>query len=131
MDETSAGLVQAGSPLVTAARPDLAIQGLDVGLFIDVEHCRVRRRVQIQANNVSRLLLKVRIVRGHVTLDPMRLQTVLAPHARHRAARRACTRRVTRQSPLSNLSLLIDLRPAAPPHGMRGKPAADCRPGVL
>jgi hypothetical protein len=42
----------------------------------------VRRRVQIQADDVGRLLLEVRIVRGHLALDAMGLQTVLAPHAR-------------------------------------------------
>src|SRR5207249_1090659 len=39
-----------------------AIQGLNVRLFIDAEHRSVRWRVQIQPDNVSRLLLKVRIV---------------------------------------------------------------------
>ena len=51
----------------------LAIQSLNMRLFIDAEHRRMRRRVQIQANDVGRLLLKVRIVRGHVALDPMGL----------------------------------------------------------
>ena len=74
----------------------LAIQGLNVRLLIDAEHRRVRRRVQIQPNDVGRLLLKVRIVRGHVALDPMRLESVLAPHTRHhhvadvQMGRRAC-----------------------------------------
>ena len=43
----------------------------------------MRRRIQIQPDNIGRLGLKVRIVRGHVALDPMRLQSVLAPDSRH------------------------------------------------
>ncbi len=61
----------------------LAIQGLDRRPFIDAEHRRVRRRVQIQPNNVGRLLLEIRIVRGHVAFHAMRLQSVLTPHPRH------------------------------------------------
>src|ERR671924_836920 len=43
----------------------------------------MRRRVQIQPNNVGGLLLKIWIVRGHVALDAMRLESVLTPHACH------------------------------------------------
>ena len=60
-----------------------AIQGLNMRLFIHTEHCGVRRRVQIQTDDVGRLLLKVRIVRGHVALDAMGLESVLAPHSCH------------------------------------------------
>jgi hypothetical protein len=38
----------------------------------------MRRRVQIQANDVGRFGFKVQIVRCHVALDPVWLQTVLA-----------------------------------------------------
>jgi len=58
----------------------LAIQGLDSGLFIHAEHYGMCRRVQIQPNNVGGLLFKIRIVRGHVTLNTMRLESVLAQH---------------------------------------------------
>src|SRR6266576_2930213 len=61
----------------------LAIQGLDGGLFIHAEHRGMRRRVQIQPNNVGGLLLKIRIVRGHVALDTMRLESMLTPHPCH------------------------------------------------
>ena len=60
-----------------------AVQGLNLRLLIDGEHRRVRRWVQIQTNDIGRLLLEVRVVRGHVALDPMGLEPVLAPHARH------------------------------------------------
>src|SRR5437773_6864835 len=60
-----------------------AIQGLDGGLFIYAEHRGMCRRVQIQPNNVGGLLLKIRIVRGHVALDAMRLESVLTPHPCH------------------------------------------------
>src|SRR2546429_2456478 len=55
----------------------LAIQGLDGGLFIHAEHRGMRRRVQIQTNNVGGLLLKIRIVRGHGALDTKRLESML------------------------------------------------------
>lgn len=41
------------------------------------------RRVQIQANDVSRLLLEVRVVGGHVALDAVRLEPMFAPHPCH------------------------------------------------
>lgn len=37
----------------------------------------------MQRTDVRRFLLEVRIVRGHVALDPMGLKPVLAPHPRH------------------------------------------------
>jgi len=61
----------------------LPIESLNRGLFIDTENLRVRRRIQIQPDDVGGRLLDVRIVRGPVSLDPMQLQPVLAPHARH------------------------------------------------
>src|SRR5215469_12791479 len=43
----------------------------------------MRRRVQIQPNNVGRLLLKIRIIRGHVAFYVVRLKAVLTPHPCH------------------------------------------------
>src|SRR5215469_376935 len=43
----------------------------------------MRRRVQIQPNNVGRLLLKIRIIRGHVAFYAVRLKAVLTPHPCH------------------------------------------------
>ena len=61
----------------------LAIQGLDGGLLIHAEHGGVRRRIQVQPDDIRGLFLKVRIVRGHVALDPVRLEPMLAPHPSH------------------------------------------------
>ena len=63
------------------------IKRLDRGLFVHAEHCGVCRRIQIKANHVSRLGFEVRIVRGHVALEPMRLQSVFSPDARHHHVR--------------------------------------------
>ena len=54
-----------------------------MGLFIDAEHRGVRWRIKVEADDVGSLLLKVRVVRRHVALDPMGLEAMLAPHARH------------------------------------------------
>ena len=72
-----------GSPRRQRQHRVLAIQRLNRRLFIHAEHCGVLRRIQVKANDVGRLLLKVRIVRGHVAPDPMRLEAMLAPHAGH------------------------------------------------
>ena len=61
----------------------LAIQGLDRRLLVHAEHGGMRRRIQVQPDDVRGLFLKVRIVRGHVAFDPMRLEPVLAPHPGH------------------------------------------------
>jgi hypothetical protein len=39
----------------------------------------MRRRVQIQPDDIGCLRLEIRIVGGHVTLDPMRFESVLSP----------------------------------------------------
>src|SRR5204863_8180767 len=46
-----------------------AIQGLNVRLLIDAKHGRMGWRVQVQANDVGRLLLKVRIDRKSTRLN--------------------------------------------------------------
>jgi hypothetical protein len=61
----------------------IAIKGLTGCVLIDAERRSMRRRVQLQADDVRRLGLKVWIIRGHIALNPMRLQAVLAPHAGH------------------------------------------------
>ena len=43
----------------------------------------MRRRVQIQSNDVGGLLLKVRVISRHVAIEPLRLEAVLGPHPRH------------------------------------------------
>jgi hypothetical protein len=49
-----------------------AILGLDMRPFIDAKYGRMRRRVQIQTDDIGRFLLKIRIVRGRVALYPLR-----------------------------------------------------------
>jgi hypothetical protein len=56
------------------------IESLNGALFIHAEHCRVGRRLEIEADNVGRLGLEGRIVAGHVMTPPGRLQTGLGPY---------------------------------------------------
>jgi len=46
-----------------------SIQSLNRGFFIDREHGGVLRRIQIEAENVGRFALKLRIVAGQITLQ--------------------------------------------------------------
>src|SRR5512133_3668004 len=57
-----------------------AIERLDSSLLVYTEHRRMRRRVQIQPNDVGRLGFKLRIIGGHVALHSMRLQPMLSPY---------------------------------------------------
>ncbi len=61
----------------------LAVQRLDRGFLIHRENRRMRRWVKIQPNDVGSLLLKFRVVGGHVAIQTLRLEAVLGPHARH------------------------------------------------
>src|SRR5271169_6425227 len=61
----------------------LAVERLDRRLLIHTEHRRMRRRVQIQPNDVGGLPPKVRIVGGHVAVEPLGLESVLGPHPCH------------------------------------------------
>src|SRR5208337_30068 len=58
------------------------IEGLNGGFLVNAKHSGVLRRMQVEGDNVGGLLLEVRIVRSHVTIEPMGLEAVLAPHAR-------------------------------------------------
>lgn len=57
----------------------LPIKRLSVRLLIDAEHRCVSRRIQVQPDDVGSLLLEVRVVRGHIALDAMGLEPMLAP----------------------------------------------------
>ncbi len=59
------------------------IQRLNGSLLIHAEHCRMPWWIQVQADDIGGLRFKVRIVAGHVTLQPMRLQSGLFPGAIH------------------------------------------------
>ena len=61
----------------------LTIQGLNRGLLIDTKHGRMLRRVQVEADDVGRLRLKVRIIGGHIAVQSMRLEPMLSPHPGH------------------------------------------------
>src|SRR4029077_2370049 len=60
-----------------------SVERLDSALLIDTEDRSVERRLKVQANDVGRLLFKLRIVAGHVTAQPMRLHTKMAPDTAH------------------------------------------------
>lgn len=69
----------------------LAIQRLDRRLFIDAEHYGVLRWIEVQPDNVGRLVLEIRIVGRDVTFKPMRLDAVFGPDARDRHVRDTAT----------------------------------------
>jgi hypothetical protein len=71
-----------GSPWGQRQHRIFAIECLNSGLFIDAEDSGVLRRMQIQTDDVCRFGLEVRIVGGHVALDPMGLQSMFAPDSR-------------------------------------------------
>ena len=50
------------------------IQRLDRRFLIDAEHRGVLRRMQVKGDDVGGLLLKVRIVRDHVAIEPVGLE---------------------------------------------------------
>src|SRR5258705_6785760 len=60
----------------------LAIERLNRRLLVHAEDRRMRGWVEIQSDDISGFFLELRIVRGHVALDPMGSQAMLAPHAR-------------------------------------------------
>ena len=92
------------------------VQSLNGGLLIHAEHRSVLRRIQIQADDVGRLRLEVRIIRRHVSLHPVRLDPgprprpghkhVVDPHRRGQASRAPVRRPIRRLLP----GLLEDLR---------------------
>jgi hypothetical protein len=59
-----------------------AVQGLDGSLFVYAKDGGMIRRVQIEADNVSGLLLEVGILAQHVTAQPVRLKAVPSPNPR-------------------------------------------------
>ena len=61
-----------------------AVERLDLRFFVDAEHHRVRRRVDIQPNDVTQLGDEFRVARQLELPYPMRLEPVDAPDALHR-----------------------------------------------
>src|SRR5258708_273917 len=62
---------------------DKATECWDSAFLIDTEDRSVYRRLKVQANDVSRLLFKLRIITGHISAQPMRLNTEMAPDTAH------------------------------------------------
>src|SRR6266404_4733930 len=60
-----------------------SVECLDSALLIDTEDRSVYRRLKVQANDVSRLLFKLRVIAGHVPTQPMRLNAEMAPDTAH------------------------------------------------
>jgi hypothetical protein len=59
------------------------IKGLNGALFIDTENSRMGRRLQVETDDSSRLLLELGVIAGHVVATPVRLQPRLGPHPGH------------------------------------------------
>ena len=66
-----------------------AIERLHLTFFVDAEHDRVVRRIEVQAHDIAHLLDKLRVGRQLEGLDPMRLQPKGPPDARDRRFREA------------------------------------------
>ena len=56
-----------------------SVERLDLALLIDAQHHRLVRRAHVETHDVGNLLLEVRIVRDLERVDPVRLETGLAP----------------------------------------------------
>ena len=78
-DLTAAGQNIAGRPF----------QGLDRRLFVDAEHQRILRRVQIQADNIGRFRGKLRVGTDAPRAMPAQLNAFVAQHPPHRGVRNA------------------------------------------
>jgi hypothetical protein len=59
------------------------IQSLNRRLLIDTEHSGMMGRIQVQPDDVGSLGFEIRIIAGHVALQPVRLQSGLSPDAMH------------------------------------------------
>jgi len=86
---------------------------LDGGLLVHAEDSCMLWRMQVQTNDVGGLLLEVWVIRGHITIQPVGLEAVLAATEK------------PRQTPLPKpLTPAIDERVAA------GQFAANLRPRI-
>ena len=71
-----------GAPRRQRQHRDQAIEGLNRRFLVHGEHRGVLRRIEIQPDHIGGFLFKVRIVRPHVALEPMRLQAGPPPRFR-------------------------------------------------
>src|SRR5215470_9230246 len=60
-----------------------AVERLDLAFFIDRQHHRMGRRIDIEPNNISELVGKAGIARALEAAQPVRLQFVRLPDALH------------------------------------------------
>ena len=60
-----------------------SVQGLDSALFVYAKDGGMIRRVEIKADDVSRLLLEIGIIAQHVTAQSVRLKAVSCPNPRN------------------------------------------------
>src|SRR6202167_4046504 len=72
------------------------IQSLNRRLFIHTKHSCMLRRMQVQTDDVSRFVFKIRIVIGHIPFQSMRFQLRLRQNPLHRGLAEA---QLTRQFP--------------------------------
>jgi hypothetical protein len=61
-----------------------AIQRLDGALLVHAEDSGMRRWFEVQADDVRGFLFKLRIITGHITARPVRLEPKLPPHSTDR-----------------------------------------------
>jgi len=66
-----------------------SVERLDSALLVDAEDRSLYRWLKIQANDICRLFFKLRIIAGHVTPQPMRLNAEMAPDTAHARAANA------------------------------------------
>ena len=64
-----------------------SIESLNRGLFIDTEHSRMLRRIQVQPDDFGRLLLEVRIRRSEIAFQAVGLQAGPLPRTRDNRVR--------------------------------------------
>ena len=60
-----------------------AVEGLDLRFLIDREHDGMGGRIDIEPDNIAQLVDKLRVGGELELLDPVRLETMLAPDASH------------------------------------------------
>src|SRR6516225_7716311 len=61
-----------------------AVQRLDSTLLVDAEYSSVHRWVEVQPNDISRFLFKLRIIAGQVAARTVGLESKLPPHSADR-----------------------------------------------
>lgn len=77
-----------------------AIEGLHLALFVDTQHDRAVRRIQIQAHDIADLVDKQRIGRELKGFRQMRLETESAPDSRDRGLAQTGRFRQTARAPV-------------------------------